>query len=140
MEGGFGVSLHAVRKGSCPDSHRGHKVLGLRLQGFHEDQGANNEDSESSVTTAVFFMLRREEKLVFPSEGAALFAVKSVSPESGRAFEKRSKVRMHTNKNIVSLEVLSSDSHALKASVHSYLRLLGLCRAIAVGGAGNGGH
>ncbi len=77
-------------------------------------------------------MLSSEKSFTFNSENAALCAYNAVLPEINRLSGWRSKAQMHTNKNVVSLKVLSEDGPALKASVNSYSRLLGLCEKVSL--------
>ena len=66
-------------------------------------------------------------ELSFPDAVKAGLAARAVSPELENSYEKRSRTSINTNKNVVSLKVIASDESALKASMHSYMRLLGLC-------------
>ncbi|MCR4369322.1 MAG: KEOPS complex subunit Pcc1 [archaeon] len=72
-----------------------------------------------------------EKRFEFPDEQSAIFARRAVLAETGKGFEKRSKTGITTNKNVVLLKITASDDSALKASLNSYSRLLGLCKRLA---------
>ena len=88
---------------------------------------------------AVFLMLSAEKQFIFDSEKAASCAAKAVRMEFGRAHEKRAFPSIDTNKNVVLLRIVARDEVALKASLGSYSRLLGLCADFSlIGGSANG--
>ena len=66
----------------------------------------------------------------FSNPSQASIAMAAIGPEMNKAFEKRSKAFMATNKNVVSLKIVAEDTHALKASSSSYARLFGLMKTV----------
>ena len=72
-----------------------------------------------------------EKQIVFPDDESADAAVKAVSVELTNKFEKRSKTTIKTNKNVVLLKIVAQDDSALRASLNTYERLLGLCKEIS---------
>jgi len=70
-------------------------------------------------------------EFLFDSPKAASAAARAVSVELKNTFEHRSKSSIHTNKNVVLLQVVSEDEGALSASLAHYSRLFGLCARIA---------
>ena len=77
-------------------------------------------------------MESEEKRFVFPSGESAASAVKAVFPELGKKFERRSKTAINSNKNVVSLKIVAEDKSALKSSLGSYSRLIGLCKSVSV--------
>lgn len=63
--------------------------------------------------------------------GRAEKIARSLAPEIGRAYEKRSATSMNINKNILSLVIGAEDATALKASFNSYMKLVILCNELA---------
>lgn len=76
-------------------------------------------------------MFKAEREFEFSGEATAVAALRSLEPELGKAFEKRSKTSIKNNKNIVSLKITAEDEQALKASLYSYSRLIGLCQSLS---------
>ncbi|MCH7902787.1 hypothetical protein IIC68_03470 [archaeon] len=76
-------------------------------------------------------MIEIEKQIIFPNAESAIAAVKAVSVELINKYEKRSKTTIKTNKNVVLLKVVAQDDSALKASLNTYERLLGLCKEIS---------
>lgn len=72
----------------------------------------------------------KELEFSFPSERHALAAFQAISPELENPFEKRSKVVMQTNKNVVLLKINADDEQAMKASLYTYKRFFGLCEKL----------
>jgi len=72
-----------------------------------------------------------EKQIVFPNDESANAAVKAVSVELINKYEKRSKTTIKTNKNVVLLKIVAQDDSALRASLNTYERLLGLCKEIS---------
>ena len=66
----------------------------------------------------------------FSTPADASVAAAAIKPEMNRAFEKRSRAFMATNKNVVSLKIVAEDAHALRASSSSYGRLFGLLKKV----------
>ncbi|HLC79347.1 MAG TPA: KEOPS complex subunit Pcc1 [archaeon] len=77
-------------------------------------------------------MVLAQKSFEFPSEFAAKCACRSIGVELKNTYEKRSKTRIQTNKNVVLLKIDASDEFAANASLHSYSHLLGLCREISL--------
>ena len=73
-----------------------------------------------------------EIQTVFSDIKSAVCAEKALRPELGKAFEKRSKTSIQSNKNVVSLKIIASDASALNASKSSFERLLLLCKRISL--------
>lgn len=95
--------------------------------------------SAPRINWDVFLMLSAEKQFIFYSEKAALCAAKAVRMEFGRAHEKRAFPSIDTNKNVVLLRIVARDEAALKASLGSYSRLLGLCADFSlIGGSVDG--
>lgn len=76
-------------------------------------------------------MIEIEKQIIFPNDESAIAAVKAVSVELTNKYEKRSKTTIKTNKNVVLLKIVAQDDSALKASLNTYERLLGLCKEIS---------
>ena len=76
-------------------------------------------------------MSETEKQIVFSNDESAKAAVRAVSVELTNNYEKRSKTTITTNKNVVSLKIVAQDDSALKASLNTYERLLGLCKEIS---------
>ena len=79
----------------------------------------------------MIFMIEIEKQIIFPNDESAIAAVKAVSVELTNKYEKRSKTTIKTNKNVVLLKIVAQDDSALKASLNTYERLLGLCKEIS---------
>ena len=116
------VHVHQVRENRARSFRQFHQVPFMRLQDFLQAEGPGNQNSEIGMNPfSAGFELR------FPDAIKARAAAKAVSPELRNSYEKRSKTSINANKNVVSLKVIASDESALKASMSSYSRLLGLC-------------
>ncbi len=77
----------------------------------------------------------------FPDSKSAGNAARSLKVELKHGFERRSRASIKTNKTVVYLTISALDESALKASRHSFERLLGLCSGISfMGGTKNGGR
>ena len=123
----------------------------VRSQSFLKVERSNNQNLEGRVNTTVsavgcespyfvwawlrdkklIFMIEIEKQIIFPNAESAIAAVKAVSVELINKYEKRSKTTIKTNKNVVLLKVVAQDDSALKASLNTYERLLGLCKEIS---------
>ena len=76
-------------------------------------------------------MPSEQKEFEFPSAQAAGACAKSLSNDLGKAFEKRAKSAINTNKNLVLLKVVAEDEQALRASIGSFSRLIAMCGKIA---------
>lgn len=129
------VQVLAVRKGSQFADHRHDKMPGLWFQGLCKDPRPGGKDGEGPLNF-LFWCLKMafsaEKEFDFPNSRFAKAALGALRPELGRDFEKRSKVSIETNKNIVLLKIVADDGWALNASLHSHTRLLELCNGISM--------
>jgi tRNA threonylcarbamoyladenosine modification (KEOPS) complex Pcc1 subunit len=61
---------------------------------------------------------------IFDSQKDAKNVFLALQPELNNTHEKRSKIKMQTNKKLLVMNVIAEDLTALKASVNSYCKLI----------------
>ena len=94
----------------------------LRPQNTGKDKGPNHKGSEGKIMPEY----SAEIRIFFSSEEEAEIALKAVSLELGQEFERNSKSSAGVEGSSVLLKVVAENATALKASVNSYLKLIGL--------------
>ena len=69
-------------------------------------------------------------RLFFASEEGAFTALNALLPELDSAHNRRSETKIKVNKSVLSMDVIALDAVALRASLNSCLKLIGLVQKI----------
>ena len=69
-------------------------------------------------------------KFFFESNEEALNAAKCIEPELNSQHNRRSETKIKVNKGVLSLNIKALDAVALRASVNSTLKLIGLIQKV----------